>query len=84
LDDKIPHEVWTGKKPSLTHLTEFSCDAYVHVPKENMSKLDEKDENCILIRYKYGMKVYKNCNQETNKLVYTQYVIFKEIKYVVK
>jgi hypothetical protein len=52
LDDKTPHEVWTGKKPSLTHLRVFGCDAYVHVPKENMSKLDKKDEKCIFIGYK--------------------------------
>jgi hypothetical protein len=40
LDDKTPQEVWTEKKPSLTHLKVFGCEAYVHVPKENKSKLD--------------------------------------------
>ena len=34
LEDKTPHEVWTTKKPSLSHLRVFGCDAYVHVPKE--------------------------------------------------
>jgi hypothetical protein len=29
LDDKTPHEVWFGKKPSLQHLRVFGCDAYV-------------------------------------------------------
>jgi hypothetical protein len=33
LDDKNPHEVWNGKKPSLKHLRVFGCNAYVHVPK---------------------------------------------------
>ena len=42
LDDKTPQEVWTSKEPSLTHLQVFGCDAYVHVPKENISKLDKK------------------------------------------
>jgi transposase InsO family protein len=42
LDDKTPQEVWTGKEPSFTHLKVFGCDAYVHVPKENMSKIDKK------------------------------------------
>ena len=27
LEDKTPHEVWTGKKPSLSHLRVFGCDA---------------------------------------------------------
>ena len=34
LDDKTPQKVWTGKKPSLSHLRVFGCDAYVHVPKK--------------------------------------------------
>jgi len=34
LEEKIPQEIWTGKKPSLSHLRVFGCDAYVHVPKE--------------------------------------------------
>jgi hypothetical protein len=54
LDNKTPREVWTGKKPSLTHLKVFGCEAYVHVPKKNKSKLDKKAEKCIFIGYKYG------------------------------
>jgi len=42
LEGKTPHEVWTGKKASLSHLRVFGCDAYVHVPKEKRTKLDNK------------------------------------------
>jgi hypothetical protein len=84
LDDKTPQEVWTGKKPSLTHLKVFGCEAYVHVPKENMSKLDKKAEKCIFIGYKDGLKGYKLWNPETKKVVYSQDVVFREIKDVVK
>ena len=69
LNDKTPQEVWTGKEPSLTHLEVFGCDAYV--PKENRSKLDKKDEKCIFIGYKYGLKGYKLWNPETKKVVYS-------------
>jgi hypothetical protein len=62
LDDKTPQEVWTGSKPSLTHLKVFGCEAYVHVPNENRSKLDKKDEKCIFIGYKDGLKGYKLWN----------------------
>ena len=44
LEDKTPQVVWTGKKPSLSHLRVFGCDAYVHVPKEKRTKLDSKSE----------------------------------------
>jgi hypothetical protein len=71
LDDMTPHEVWTSKKPSLTHLTVFGFDDYVHVRKENMSKLDKNDEKCIYIGYKDGLKGYKIWNLETKKVVYS-------------
>ena len=59
LIDKTPQELWNGKKPSIKHLKVFGCDAYVHVPKEKRSKLDNKYEKCIFIGYKDGMKGYK-------------------------
>ena len=80
LGDKTPQEVWTGKEPSLTHLKVFGCDAYVHVPKENRSKLDKKDEKCIFIGYKDGLKGYKLWNPETRKVVYSRDVVFIEMK----
>eukprot|EP00253_Pinus_taeda_P024185 PITA_24185 len=49
LDDKTSQEVWTGKKPSLSHLRVFGYDAYVHFPKEKRNKLDSKSEMCIFI-----------------------------------
>jgi hypothetical protein len=41
LVDKNTHEAWTGKKPALEHFRVFGCDAYVHVAKENRSKVDK-------------------------------------------
>ena len=49
LEDKTPHEVWTSKKPSLSHLGVFVCDACVHVPKEKRTKLDSKSERFIFV-----------------------------------
>jgi len=80
LDDTTPHEVWSGKKPSLQHLRVFGCDAYVHVPKEKRSKLDNKAEKCIFIGYKDGVKGYKLWNPETKKIVYSRDVVFREVK----
>jgi hypothetical protein len=80
LYEKNPHKVWTGKKPSLTHLRVFHYDAHVHVPKENKSKQDKKDEKCIFIGYKDGIKGYKILNPKTKKVVYRQDVVFREIK----
>jgi hypothetical protein len=57
LGDKTPQEVWTGKEPSFTHLKVFGYNAYVHIPKENMSKLDKKVENVYLLDIKMVSKV---------------------------
>jgi len=83
-EDKTPQEVWTGKKPSLSHLRVFGCDAYVHVPKEKRTKLDSKSEKCIFIGYKYGLRGYKLWNPVTRKVVYNRDVVFREVKVVIK
>ena len=64
------------KKPSINHLKFFHCDAYVHVPKEKRSKLDNKGEKCIFIGYKDGMKGYKLWNPITKKIVYSRDIVF--------
>jgi hypothetical protein len=84
LDDKTPQEVGTGKKPSFTHLKVFGYEVYVHVPKENMSKIDKKVEQCIFIGYKDGLKGYKIWNTKKKNVVYSQDVVFREMKDVVK
>eukprot|EP00253_Pinus_taeda_P010000 PITA_10000 len=68
LEDKTPQEVWTGKKPSLSHLRVFGCEAYVHVPKEKRTKLDSKSKKCIFIGYKDGLYGYKLWNPEPEKI----------------
>ena len=60
----------------------FGCDAYVHVPKEKTSKLDNKDEKCIFIGYKYDMKGYNIWNHVTKDTIYSRDVVFREVKEV--
>ena len=71
LVDKTPHEVWSDKNPCIAYLIIFGCDAFIHVPKEKRSKLDNKAEKCIFIGYKDGMKGYKLWNPITRKIVYS-------------
>ena len=70
--NKTPHEVWSGKKHSIAHLKVFGCDAFMHVPKEKMSKMDNKAEKkCIFVGYKDEIKGYKLWNLVTRKIVYS-------------
>ena len=69
LVEKIPHEICYGKKPSIAHLRVFGCDAFMPVPKEKRSKLDNKEEKCIFVSYKYGIKGHNLWNPITRKIV---------------
>jgi hypothetical protein len=79
LVDMTPHEVWSGKNPSVSHLKVFGCDAFVHIPKEKRRKLDKKIVNCIFIGYKEGMKGYKLWDLASRKVVYNRDVVFREV-----
>jgi len=42
LEGKTPHQAWNGIKPDLSQLRVFGCDAYLHVPDEQRTKLEVK------------------------------------------
>ena len=44
-----PYELWFGKKPKLSFLKVWGCDAYVK--KLQPDKLEPKSEKCIFIGY---------------------------------
>ena len=79
LVNMTPNEVWSGKKPSISHIKLFGCNAFVHVPKEKRSKLDKKELKCIFIGYKEGMKRYKIWDPSSRKTMYNRYVVFREV-----
>ena len=71
LVDKTPYEVCSSQKPFVAHLRVFGCEAFMHVPKEKRSKLDNKAEKCIFVGYKDGIKGYKLWNPVTRKVFYS-------------
>lgn len=61
LNAEVPDTIWFGKKVRYDHLRVFGCKAYVHVPKDERSKLDAKTRQCIFIGYgqdEFGYKLY--------------------------
>jgi hypothetical protein len=79
LVDTNPHEVWSGKKPSIAHLKVFVHDAFLHVPKEKRNKMDKKEAKCIFIGYKEGMKGNKLWDPASRRTLYSRYVVVKEV-----
>ena len=61
LDGGIPEEVWTGKKVKYSFLKPFGCEAFVHITKENRTKLEAKSKKCTFIGYgvnNFGYRLY--------------------------
>ena len=51
-DETTPYELWFGKKPKLSFLKVWGCDAYVK--KLQPDKLKPKLEKCVFIGYPKG------------------------------
>jgi len=49
--NKTPNEVWTEKKPNVSHLRIFGWDAFSHIPKDERNKLDSKTKRSIFLGY---------------------------------
>ena len=44
-----PYELWFGKKPKMSFLKVWGCNAYVK--KFQLDKLEPKSEKCVFIEY---------------------------------
>ena len=40
---KTPEEMFTGKKPEVSHLKIFGCPVFIHIPKEKRNKLEPSE-----------------------------------------
>ena len=78
LDGDVPDRVWTGKNVSYDHLRVFGCKAFVHVPKDERSKLDVKTRQCIFIGYGQDEFGYRFYDPVEKKLVRSRDVVFFE------
>ena len=57
LVNKTPLEVWYGKKTSIAHLKVFGCDAFMHVPKEKRSKMDNKEKKYFHLLQRWSKRL---------------------------
>jgi hypothetical protein len=51
-------EKYTSKKPHVDHLKIFGCVPYLHIPKEQIKKLENKTR-CLFLGYDEHSKVYR-------------------------
>lgn len=51
LNGDIPKRVWKGKYISYKHLGVFGYKAFVHIPRDEISKFDANSKQCIFLGY---------------------------------
>jgi hypothetical protein len=56
---KNPEEMFTGKKPEVSHLKIFGCPVFIHIPKENRNKLEPSGKKRIFVGYCEVSKAFK-------------------------
>jgi len=78
LQYEAPEKIWSGRDISYDQLRVFGCKAYVHVPKDERSKLDVKTRECVFIGYGQDMLGYKFYDPVQKKLVRSRDVVFVE------
>ncbi|CAL1392755.1 unnamed protein product [Linum trigynum] len=73
-----PEKVWIEKEVSYKHLRVFGCKAFVHIPKDERSKLDSKTRPCVFIGYGQNEFGYRFFDPIQKKLIRSRDVVFIE------
>ena len=76
-NNRTPHELWFGTRPSLTHLREIGCRAYVLNSATN-PKIAAKSVECTLVGYASNAKSYRCWHRESGRIVDSHHVTFVE------
>lgn len=80
LIEKTPYEAWTGNKPDLSHLRTFGCVAYMKVPSNQISKLDDRSRMLVYLGRDPGTKGYRLLEPDSGKILVSRDVVYDETK----
>ncbi|GJX94663.1 retrovirus-related pol polyprotein from transposon TNT 1-94 [Tanacetum coccineum] len=76
----MAYHIINDKKPSIKHLHIFGCTCYLTRDGENLDKIKEKGDPCILVGYSTQSKGYRVYNKRTRLLIEFIHLRFDEIK----
>ena len=76
--EKTPYELWHNEKPSVKHLRVFGCKAFVYIPEEKRTKLQNRAFEGIFVGYSDNVKGYRILNPKTAKVTISNSVTFVE------
>nr|GEV87159.1 hypothetical protein [Tanacetum cinerariifolium] len=78
--EKMAYHLINDRKPSIEHLYIFGCIRYLTRDGENLDKMKEKEDPCILVGYSTQSKGYRVYNKRTRLIVESIHIRFDEIK----
>ncbi len=78
-DSGIPEEAWIGKRLNYYFRKFFACEAFVHIDKENRTKIEAKSKKCTFIGYGANYFVYHLWDYENHKIIRGRVVVFNEM-----
>ncbi|GJV35239.1 retrovirus-related pol polyprotein from transposon TNT 1-94 [Tanacetum coccineum] len=78
--EKTVYHIINDRKPSIKHLYIFGCICYLTRDGENLDKMKEKGDPCILVGYSTQSKGYRVYNKRTRLIVESIHLRFDEIK----
>nr|GEY93750.1 retrovirus-related Pol polyprotein from transposon TNT 1-94 [Tanacetum cinerariifolium] len=78
--DKTAYHIINDRKPSIKHLHIFCCICYLTRDGENLDKMKEKRDPCILVGYSTLSKGYRVYKKRTRLIVESIHIRFNEIK----
>ncbi|GJW80969.1 retrovirus-related pol polyprotein from transposon TNT 1-94 [Tanacetum coccineum] len=78
--EKTAYHIINDRKPSIKHLYIFGCTCYLTRDGENLDKMKEKGDPCILVGYSTQSKGYRVYNKRTRLIVESIHLRFDEIK----
>ena len=78
MGSKTPEEMYSGKKPEVSHFRIFGTFTYSHVPSEKRTKFDPTAERGIFVGYDETSKAYRIYLPCSRKVVVRREVKFDE------
>ncbi|GJW92816.1 retrovirus-related pol polyprotein from transposon TNT 1-94 [Tanacetum coccineum] len=78
--EKMAYHIINDRKPSIKHLHIFGCTCYLTRDGENLDKMKEKGDPCILVGYSTQSKGISCLQQENKLIVESIHLRFDEIK----
>ncbi|GJY26322.1 retrovirus-related pol polyprotein from transposon TNT 1-94 [Tanacetum coccineum] len=77
---KTAYHIINDRKPSIKHLHIFGCICYITRDGENLDKMKEKGDLCVMVGYSTQSKGYRVYNKRTRLIVESIHIKFDEIK----